>query len=99
MFSFAWPWMILLLPLPLLVRFAGPRAKSGPAPGAPQIYFPHVDRLKAIFPGQGQAGKPGRLSLYILATLWLCLILAVMQPQLVDQFAQLQNKGYDLMLA
>jgi Ca-activated chloride channel family protein len=99
MFSFAWPWMILLLPLPLLVRFAGPRAKSGPAPGAPQIYFPHVDRLKAIFPGQGQAGKTGRLSLYILAPLWLCLILAVMQPQLVDQFAQLQNKGYDLMLA
>jgi Ca-activated chloride channel family protein len=99
MFSFAWPWMIGLLALPFLVRLAEPRAKSGNASGVPEIFFPHVDRLKAIFPGKREGEKTNRLYLLVLGLLWLCLTLAVMRPQMVDQFTQLQNKGYDLMLA
>jgi Ca-activated chloride channel family protein len=99
MFSFAWPWMIVLLALPFAVHFAVPRAKTGHGASAPEIFFPHVDRLKAIFVGQSRGKKASRLTLVVLGLLWLCLTLALMRPQLVDQFTQLQNKGYDLMLA
>lgn len=99
MFSFAWPWMIVLLALPVLVRLLGPRAKIENAPRVPEIFFPHVDRLKACFPVQGHGGKNGRAIGFVLGLLWLCLTCALMRPQLVDQFIPLQSTGYDLMLA
>src|ERR1700679_298702 len=91
--------MAVLLALPFLVRAAGPMAKAGNISNAPEILFPHIERLKAILPGQRQGRTSNRLYLMVLSLLWLCLTLALMRPQLVDQFTQLQNKGYDLMLA
>jgi Ca-activated chloride channel homolog len=99
MFSFAWPWMIVLLVLPVLVHFLGPRAKIQHASSAPELYFPYVNRLKAIFPNRQQERKPNRLHAVVLSLIWVSLTCALMRPQLVDQFTQLQGKGYDLMLA
>jgi Ca-activated chloride channel homolog len=99
MFSFAWPWMVALLALPVLIRYLGPHAKIGTAPNAPQVFFPYVDRLKAIFPAQRQRRQFGRPYAILLGILWLSLTCALMRPQLVDQFVPLQNSGYDLMLA
>jgi len=99
MFSFAWPWMAFLLALPVLVRFLGRPVKVGNAPNAPQVFFPYVDRLRAIFPAHGRARQFGRLYAILLGFLWLSLTCALMRPQLVDQFMQFQNSGYDLMLA
>lgn len=99
MFSFAWPWMIVLLALPFLVHFLGPDAKKGKASTAPEVSFPYIDRLKASFPAQRQGKKNGRAYTVVLSLVWLCLTFALMGPQLVDQFIPLQNTGYDLMLA
>ncbi|HEY5338377.1 MAG TPA: VWA domain-containing protein [Rhizomicrobium sp.] len=99
MFTFAWPWMILLLALPVLVRVLGSRAKAANTSGAPEIFFPYIDRLKAIFPKQQQAKETTRLYLAILALLWLSLTVALMRPEFVDQFMPLRNSGYDLLLA
>jgi Ca-activated chloride channel homolog len=99
MFSFAWPWMAVLLVLPFLVHGMGKRARIDDAQSAPEIFFPNINRLKRIFPQQ-EAIKPANgLYLPALALLWLCLVSALMRPELVDQFAQLRTSGYDLMLA
>ena len=99
MFSFAWPWMAILLVLPLLVYRLGKRTKSDVAQSAPELCFPNIERLKRIVPQQN-AGKPAsRFYLPALALLWLCLVGALMRPELVDQFSQLRTSGYDLMLA
>jgi Ca-activated chloride channel family protein len=99
MFSFAWPWMILLLALPILVRVFGPRANTGSDKSAPEIFFPHIDRLKSIFPGQQQAQQSGRLYFWILTSLWISLTVALMRPEFVDQFTPQRNSGYDLLMA
>lgn len=99
MFFFAWPWMIVLLALPFLVRTLGSPAGIAISPNAPQISFPYIDRLRSGFPPDQQGKEPGRFHSVILGLIWLCLTGALMGPQLVDQFTQLRNKGYDLMLA
>jgi Ca-activated chloride channel family protein len=99
MFWFAWPWMILLLTLPVIVRFAVPSAKTAKAAGAPEIFFPYIDRLKAIFPKQQQTRKSDRLYWAILSSLWICLTVALMRPEFVDQFTPQRNSGYDLLMA
>jgi Ca-activated chloride channel family protein len=91
--------MAVLLALPFLVRALGRRAKVKDAPRAPEISFPHIHRLKVLFPLQKFSKPSDRIHLAVLAFLWTCLIGALMQPELVDQFAQLQTSGYDLMLA
>lgn len=66
----------------------------------PEIRFPGVQRLQIAFATHQTHFLPtNRLFLVILSLLWLCLVLAVMRPQLVDQFSQIENEGYDLMLA
>jgi Ca-activated chloride channel family protein len=91
--------MILLLALPVLVRLVGPRARVEDAPNAPEIFFPHIDRLRALVSRQAQRKKSNLLYMFVLGLLWLSLVAALMRPELVDQFTQLQNKGYDVMLA
>ncbi len=91
--------MIGLLGLPFLIRALWPRTRIENAPGAPEIFFPHIARLKAVFPKQPGERKSGRPYLLVLGLLWLGLTGALMRPQLVDQFTPLQDAGYDLMLA
>jgi Ca-activated chloride channel family protein len=97
-FSFAWPWMIVFLALPFLVRALGRRTRNKHALRAPEMFFPHVERLKTLFPPQ-QRETSNRQQLIVLGLMWLCLTGALMAPQLVDQLAPFQDKGYDLMLA
>lgn len=98
MFQFYWPWFALLLPLPFLVRrFASSTRKDK---GSPELYFPALHRLKNAFPTYQGAGKLSNLPFIILLSLsWLFLVIALMQPENVDQFKVVKNKGYDLMLA
>jgi Ca-activated chloride channel family protein len=97
MFHFEFPWVLLLLPLPFIIRrFLPARLRDEETV---DISFPAVHRLKNIFPA-GQSIKPGGSLFFVLLSLsWAFLILALMQPENVDQFKQAKNKGYDLMLA
>lgn len=100
MFSFVWPWMILLAPLPLLVRKLLPPAGNASANEEPEILFPHTERLTAVFPRHAR-GTNIQSFWYIaaLTLLWLCLVGTLMRPQLVDQFTRVKTTGHDLMLA
>jgi Ca-activated chloride channel family protein len=98
MFTFSWPWMGLLLLLPLLVRFLLPALKFKSV--FPILRFPHLNILQSAFPAYSlQDKKTGKPFLILLALLWLCLVLAMMRPQFVDQLTEVENKGYDIMLA
>jgi Ca-activated chloride channel family protein len=100
MFMFQWPWMIVLLPLPFIVRAILPERKRNPLNTTPELRFPALDRLKLAFSShQKNPERSRRLFLTLLSLLWVSLVLAVMRPQWVDQFTHLQSEGYDLMLA
>jgi Ca-activated chloride channel homolog len=100
MFQFFNPWYALLLPLPFLIRWLLPAKEKDAARSSPELYFPSMQRLKEAFPTYNiTPQKPQRLFYLGLSFSWLCLVIALMQPEIVNQFLQVKNKGYDLMLA
>ncbi len=100
MFHFDCPWFALLFPLPLLAIWLFPRRNKKGEQQAPELYFPALERLKQAFPTRSGFKTPSNFLFYFLLTLcWCCLVLALMQPEKVDQFRHVKNKGYDLMLA
>lgn len=99
-FIFYWPWLGLLLPLPLLIGRLIPPSKRPPIEAASELLFPVLERLKRAFPTFRASTK--RFHFGFLALLWLTwvsLVLALMRPQIVDQYTYVKNEGYDLMLA
>jgi len=100
MFRFYWPWLALLLPLPFLVRMLAPSTKKESEEASPVLRFPALNRLKKAFPVYQSTRKQGnRGFIFVLSLVWVLLVLALMQPERVDQFTQVNNKGYDLLLA
>jgi Ca-activated chloride channel family protein len=98
MFTFAWPSMILLLLLPLVARYLLPKI-SGRI-GKSVIRFPHLEILKKAFGGVApQLSLTLKLFLALLSLLWVCLVLALMQPQIVNKREDIKSEGYDIMLA
>jgi Ca-activated chloride channel family protein len=96
MFQFYWPWFALLFPLPLLVKWLFPYKQKN----SPELRFPAYNRLKKAFPHYDSVGnQSNRLFLSLLLITWIFLVIALMQPEKVDKFQQVKNKGYDLMLA
>lgn len=100
MFRFYWPWFALLFPLPFLIRWLKASIKKNEE-SSPAIYFPAIQRLKKAFPTYDYSFKRSKNSLFfiLLSLSWFFLILAVMQPEKIDQYRRVTNKGYDLMLA
>ncbi len=100
MFHFHSPWFALLLPLPLLLRWLLPALPKEKRGEAAEIRFPAVHRLKNVFPAcQASKKRSDAIFFSLLLLSWILLIVALMQPENVDQFRQVKNKGYDLMLA
>jgi Ca-activated chloride channel family protein len=98
MFTFAWPSMIALLVLPLVARYLLPKI-SGRI-GKSVIRFPHLEILKKAFGGVApQLSLTLKLFLILLSLLWVCLVLALMQPQIVNKREDIKSEGYDIMLA
>jgi Ca-activated chloride channel family protein len=104
MFEFHWPWMGLLLLLPLLARLVWPR------PAAHQddrvegtqttLLHPMLGHLQSAF----KTRKPrqplsAHLHTGLLVLLWTALVLALMRPQWLEPHTENRTAGYDLMLA
>jgi Ca-activated chloride channel family protein len=92
---FQWPWLLTLLPLPLLLRHLLP-ADSSTRDAALRVPF-LADFRFAGSPHSNVITRRGILWLAFLA--WLLLVLAVARPQWLGDPIELPVSGRDLMLA
>lgn len=100
MFLFEYPWFACLLPLPLLVRRFALRQKKTEKNHLPELSFPALNRIESAFGlSRPQKAKSKSMFFLLLFLIWTFLIIALMQPEKVDTYHQVKNKGYDLMLA
>lgn len=92
--EFAWPWLFLALPLPLLATLLPPAAGTGTAA---RLRFPFYAALRDGMGGRPAPGRRGRVWLAALA--WLLLVTAAARPQWIGEAVQLPISGRSLMLA
>lgn len=94
MLNFAWPWMLVILPLPILVRrLLKPLQIQNPA-----LRTRFYTRL-ALEQGSKSVRGFSALSLVLLALLWLGLVIASSRPQWVGDPVSIPTSGRDLLLA
>jgi len=104
MFDFHWPWMGLLLLLPLLARWLWPRsseeARQQSEGQRTVLLHPSLDYLSTAYKVR-HPGTPlsSRIQHALMALLWLSLVLALMRPQWLENHTEVKTEGYDLMLA
>lgn len=103
MFEFHWPWMALLLLVPLLWRLLAPaqqRKNQEQRERQVTLLHPALDNLQFAFHGE-RPGEPqgARTYRWLLWLLWLSLTLALMRPQWLEPHTEERVEGYDLMLA
>ena len=91
----AWPWMLLALPAPWLLRYLLPPAK-GVSPALNVPYSP--DTLQAIARGGGRGRRVGMVGA-IAWLAWVLLCVAAARPQQLGEPVQPPQAGRDLMLA
>src|SRR5690606_2627495 len=91
--GFAWPWLLLALPLPLLVRWLLPPLRGH----APALRVPWPGRLRAVATGGGRGFDPGLPLLALLG--WVLLCVAAARPQQLGPPVAPQATGRGLMPA
>jgi len=90
--TIAWPWLLVLAPLPWILRFLMPASSSGDLQALRVPWFSAVTG--------GNAGWLRRPWLALLATLvWLLLLFAASRPQWIGEIESLPVTGRDLLLA
>ena len=91
-FAIAWPWLLLLAPVPWLLRYLLPASPSGDLQALRVPWFSAV--------AGGKAGWMRRPLLALMAILvWLLLVLAASRPQWIGEIESLPVTGRDLLLA
>lgn len=91
-FSFAQPWWLLLLSLPLVLAWR--RGRPG---GAPALVYSSTAILQTL--GRPRAARAGAFSeTLLMATLALGAV-AMARPQTSNSFSQIQASGIDIMIA
>ena len=94
MIQFAWPWLILLLPVPAVIYWLVPKAQRQQT----------ALRAPFLMPKQGEQSEIKSqnahwLILVILSTIWICTVIAATRPQWIGESISLPAQGRDLMLA
>ncbi len=95
MLSFAWPWMFLALPLPLLARALLPEASVAREAGL---------RVPSLAQFQMLQGRPAHERLFNVKTLlailaWILLVVAAARPERIGDELDVPVSGRNLMLA
>ena len=92
MIRFAWPWIALLAPLPL-ISYALRRAAE---PAGTALYLPFAERV-AEGTGTPAAARRARRALY--ALIWILLLIAAMRPQWIGAPVPAPTSGRGVLLA
>lgn len=103
MIHFQWPWMMLLLLLPLLkwllLRHSSDRSRDQQQRNTTLLH-PSLLHLRSAFHGRSPSRTKGsRLYTLLHTLLWLGLVLALTRPQWLEPYTENRIEGYDLMLA
>lgn len=97
MVNLAWPWLLVLLPLPWLLKRLAPGTRATDTVAAPVL--PIQSRLRGL-PGVSSKGAGRRPWLtVVLALAWALLVIALARPQQVGEATHVPVTGRDLMLA
>lgn len=94
MFELQWPWLLLLAPLPLFMRFIKPKQRIEAALRVP--FYQQASQLE--FQQRFHSGKRSSV-LATLWAIWLCCVFAVTNPQWVGDPTSMPSSGRDLLLA
>ena len=96
--SFAYPWLVLLLPLPLVVYFWMPRHREQrPALRVP--FFARLVTLTGAKPeGGAVVGRRGLRRSMLLTLCWLLAVAALMRPQWIEPPLHFDKPARDLLL-
>jgi len=95
MMSLLWPWVFVILPLPLLLRFLLPRAKQSDDAA---LRVPHLSDYQ-ISESSSFINKRSRWPLLLYTLAWVCLVIAAARPQWTGEPIEVPVSGRDLMLA
>lgn len=101
--TFLWIWVLLLLPLPWLLRYYFSRKDQEKTQGNNglngALHVPFFAQLQEMS-GQGNNRRSGSPIAWLLLSLaWVCLLLALARPTLVGKAIPLPAEGRDVMLA
>lgn len=90
--GFAWPWLWLAMPLPLLARWLPARRSAAPA-----LRVPYDTQLRAVSAARG--GGLSRASTWLLWLAWFCLCGAAARPLQLGEPISPPQQARQLMLA
>lgn len=96
MISLQWPWIFLLLPLPLLLRMVLPPAQQARQTA---LLVPFFSELEQALPPFEPALHSARWKLFLLGLIWILLLSAAARPLWMGETLELPVSGRDLMLA
>jgi Ca-activated chloride channel homolog len=93
MLNLAWPWVLVLVLVPLILKWRKPRGQSVDAPVLP------VGHWLSDLPGVSRRGNAVPLwQQLLLFLMWTLLVVALARPQHVGEQMQMPVSGRDLML-
>lgn len=95
MIHLAWPWLLLLLPLPWVVRRWWPPTTGT---GGAALFAPFALGLAGTG-DKPEASGTARWRLWLAALAWLCLLAAAARPQWLGEPVTLPQEGRNLVLA
>jgi len=95
MWSLAWPWALVALPLPLILRYLLPEAKGLSEAG---LRVPNIDSFATL---KDRSGAEQLLNwrFWIAALAWMLLVLAAARPERIGEELDVPVAGRNLMLA
>ncbi len=99
MFELAWPWMLALLPLPILAWWLLPPYRARQA----SVQVPFFDRLAAATGQTPQRGavvlQRRRVQMIVASLIWVLIVVALARPQWVGDAVTREISARDLILA
>ena len=99
MYQLDLPWLLVLLPLPLLVIWLVPAYRSSSA-SVRLPFYSEVTRASGIEPGSGSLVQARSwLQLVVVVLCWGLLVLAIARPQYIEPPLEKTEPQRDLMLA